>query len=410
MAPRTPAKPEAEAAPSRVRLLLRLVALLALITAMLVGAYYLSDVFAPLIAALVLAYMLDPLVGRLEKRGWSRGKAVAVIFIVALLSIGALVGVMVPFAVRDVGGAVVALTGEFDDANWNGRLDPEEAGTYRDRTGDGVADPGYIVKIDLWMRQSTHLKAVAKWIEAQHLKERLIEWARTNAREIAEQSFSVGSAGMQAVVGAIGYVIWVCLTIVLFPIYLFVFMKGLGGIREKAVATVPGPWRAKFELVFGELGTCLSAFFQGRLVIAVATAIVTAAGFGILGLRFGVILGVAIGLATIVPFLNLAFLVPALAIAALESPGASGVLWVLAVYGIGQAIDPILSPYVLSKGTGLHPVTVFVSILVWGRLLGLVGMLLSVPLTAACKILGRELVLPLLASFDAHAPAESGDA
>jgi predicted PurR-regulated permease PerM len=186
----------------------------------------------------------------------------------------------------------------------------------------------------------------------------------------------------------------------LFPIYLYVFLKGLSGITEQTTELVPKIWRPKFEGITAEFGATLSAFFRGRLVVVFAMSLFTAVAFGITGLKFGVVLGIAIGLASIVPFLNLVFLVPALLIAALEFQSAGGVALILVLYAVGQMIDPILSPYLLSRGTGQHPVTVLVSLFVWGRLLGVVGLLLAVPLTAAMKILGRETVLPILADVD----------
>ncbi|MHC4506407.1 MAG: AI-2E family transporter, partial [Planctomycetota bacterium] len=111
------------------------------------------------------------------------------------------------------------------------------------------------------------------------------------------------------------------------------------------------------------------------------------------------------------PFVNVVFLVPALLIALFDFQSFFWVAVVFGIYGGGQALDPILTPYLLSRGTGLHPVTIIVSIFVWGRLLGATGLLLAVPLSAALKIIGRETVVPILAGGESEAdPTTTGTA
>jgi len=400
------AKPGKTAA-DRKRGVLRVFLWVGLVAAGLGFIYYLSDIFAPLLAALAVAYMLDPLVRRLEKRGWSRRKSVIVIFAAALLAMIVVVGTITPFVVRDISGSVVALTGEFDDANRNGVLDDDEKASFNDWNEDGVADPGYIVRADLWMAKSPHFHEVRKYMVENRIPERVVEWAKENAREIARTTFDFGSAGFKAILGAFSAVTWWAVNVMLFPIYLYFFLEGFGGVRDKTVEFIPSVWRPKIQKMGAEIGESVSAFFRGRLILIFILAILTAIAYAIIGLRFGVILGLLIGLTSLVPFLPLAFVVPAMVIAGLEFQTAGMVIAVLSVYLVSQfIIEPVLTPYLLGKSTGLHVVTVMVALFVWARLLGAVGLLLAVPITAALKVIARETVLPLLA--EQEAPAVEG--
>jgi len=362
----------------------------ALVTLLFIWA--LGDIFAPVFAALALAYMLNPFVKRLEARGWSRRRAVLAIFTAAIFFMVSMIAASIPFVVRDVSYAVSAARASLEDVD-AGVEDgaPGEAGDAEPK-GAGRED-GLSGKLARALRRSETMRMALDWAEKQRLTERAFAWLQENARLVAEQTLSAAKGGM-AILFRLG---WLGFMVLLFPVYLYFFMVGLGEVTGKAFTVVPPALRPKVEKMAHEFGVSLSAFFRGRLVVALAIGLFTATGFALVGLRFGIFLGIAIGIASMVPFVNIIFLVPALIIAPVQFESFWWMAIVFGIYAVGQGLDPLLTPYLMSRGTGLHPVTIIVSLLVWGRLLGAVGLLMAVPLTAAAKIAGRELLLPALA-------------
>jgi predicted PurR-regulated permease PerM len=404
-------KPVAPARPRDPRRQLRIAVFAALVVGALLFVWALGDIFAPVFAALALAYMLDPFVTRLEARGWRRKRAVLAIFAAAVFLIVAMLAAAVPFIVRDVSFAVSAAGARLDEAGAvDESTEPEGAGgaggedkgaapasAGADDEGaasrDPGADDGLGGKLTRALRRSETMSGILDWAKDRRLTDRAFVWLQENARLVAEQTLSAARGGI-AFLFRLG---WLGFMVLLFPVYLYFFMVGLGELKTKAFAVVPPAWRSKVESMAHEFGVALSGFFRGRLVVSLAIGVFTATAFAFVGLRFGVLLGLAIGVASLVPFVNIVFLVPALLIAPVQFESFWWVAIVFGLYAAGQGLDPLLTPYLMSRGTGLHPVTIIVSLLVWGRLLGVVGLLIAVPLTAALKIAGREVVLPVLA-------------
>ena len=143
---------------AHTRRVLRVVLVAGLAAAMLVFIYVLGDIFAPVFAA--LAYMLDPLVRRLERRGWPRRRAVIAIFAAAAFVIVALLAGSVPFLVRDVSYAVSAASAHLEEAGGEGGR-PAEAG------GDDFSS-----KFERSLRRSETMRRILDWAEEQHVMER----------------------------------------------------------------------------------------------------------------------------------------------------------------------------------------------------------------------------------------------
>ncbi|MEL7060033.1 MAG: AI-2E family transporter [Acidobacteriota bacterium] len=137
------------------------------------------------------------------------------------------------------------------------------------------------------------------------------------------------------------------------------------------------------------------AFFRGQLVIAFLQGLLFAIGFSVVGLRYGFVLGLTLGLLNIVPYLgNIVGLGVALPLAYFQSGGGWGlVLGVMVVFVIVQSIEGyLLTPKIMGDQTGLHPVAIIFAIFFWGSALqGIAGMILAIPLTAFLVVFWKLL-------------------
>jgi predicted PurR-regulated permease PerM len=153
----------------------------------------------------------------------------------------------------------------------------------------------------------------------------------------------------------------------------------------------------------------VKAFFQGQLIIAVCMGALYAISFALIGLQFGVLIGLVLGLLNIIPFLGtLIGLLVVLPLAYLQPDGGVELL-VLAslVFAAVQLIESwLLTPKIMANHSGLHPALVVISLFFWGTVLsGIIGMVLAVPLTAFFVAIWSEIKASLkhtLSSQDAR--------
>ncbi len=191
-------------------------------------------------------------------------------------------------------------------------------------------------------------------------------------------------------------------SVAVIPVYLFFFLLS----NTDPTRGLPGhlPFLKKEhrdDVVFlvREFIGILVAFFRGQLLIGLIMGVLLATGFSIGGLKFGLTIGLLTGLLNIVPYLgSILGLSVALPLAFFQ-PDGGGLPLVgicLAVFIIVQAVEGwFLTPRIMGRQTGLHPVAIIVAVFFWGQALGgILGMMLAVPLTAffvtAWRLLRRK--------------------
>ncbi|OHE78239.1 MAG: AI-2E family transporter [Verrucomicrobia bacterium RIFCSPLOWO2_12_FULL_64_8] len=173
------------------------------------------------------------------------------------------------------------------------------------------------------------------------------------------------------------------------PIYLFFFLLARGSPTSRLGEHLPflsPELRADVVFLASEFVSIVTAFFRGQLLIGLVMGVLLATGFSIVGLKFGFFIGLAFGVLNIVPYLGTIIgLSVALPLAFFQPEG--GLLLValvLVVFTIVQCIEGwFLTPRIMGRQTGLHPVAIIIAIFFWGTALGgVLGMVLAVPLTA----------------------------
>lgn len=150
----------------------------------------------------------------------------------------------------------------------------------------------------------------------------------------------------------------------------------------------------------------ITAFFQGQLIIAVCMGTLYALGFTLIGLKFGVLVGLVLGLLNIVPFLGtLIGLLVVLPMAYLQPEGGIQLLLMTGmVFAAVQLIESwLLTPRIMANHSGLHPALVVISLFFWGTALGgIIGMVLAVPLTAFFVAIWSEIKASLKRSLSSR--------
>ncbi|MDF9827018.1 putative PurR-regulated permease PerM [Ereboglobus sp. PH5-5] len=173
------------------------------------------------------------------------------------------------------------------------------------------------------------------------------------------------------------------------PIYLFFFLlsrsEPTAKLAEQLPFLKPG-LREDIVFLVNEFIAIIVSFFRGQLTIALIMGVMLAIGFWAFGLQFGVLIGLALGILNIIPYLGtITGILITLPLAFFQPDGGMVLIFKLAiVYVVVQLIESwLLTPKIMGDRTGLHPAVIIFAIFFWGTALGgIMGMLLAIPFTA----------------------------
>lgn len=212
----------------------------------------------------------------------------------------------------------------------------------------------------------------------------------------------------EGALGNVGSITSFLIDALLVPIYAFFLILAMPNLRTGIKDLIPVKHRDGTLRIVRDVEKAVSAFFRGRLIICLLCSLVGVAGF--LGLQlfgikvpYGILFGVLLGLVTPIPMAGIVMVIPAIALTMIQ-PGAgpaSGAL-VFGVYLAVQATEAVLIPLVLGREVELHPVWLIIALLLCGKILGVLGLILAVPIAATVRILGREYLWPRLKTWAAR--------
>ncbi len=181
------------------------------------------------------------------------------------------------------------------------------------------------------------------------------------------------------------------------------------------VPYIPAAHRARTLELLDKMDASVAAFIRGRLLQVLVMIVVLSVGWWWAGVPFWLLLGVLSGLLNLVPFAAVVGWLVAILLTSIDAmAGGDGftlsvIIWPTVVYVVAQALDGwVVEPLVQGKATDLDPVTVLLVVMVGAALAGLLGMLLAIPTAACIKILAKEVFLPWLRALAAESePAAS---
>jgi predicted PurR-regulated permease PerM len=177
------------------------------------------------------------------------------------------------------------------------------------------------------------------------------------------------------------------------PIYLFFLLKESPAIERRWREYLPlrnSPLKNEVAAVLAQINNYIIAYFRGQLLVCLIDGTLIGAALYICGLNFAPLIGLLVVILTMIPYLGIILCwIPAVLIAAGQWGDWIHPLTVTGVFLVVQNLEAIfVAPRIVGNSVGLHPMTVIVSIFIWGLLIGgLLGPILAVPLTATLKVL-----------------------
>ncbi|NLC76984.1 MAG: AI-2E family transporter [Clostridia bacterium] len=314
--------------------------------------YWIRSILLPFLLALVLAYLLNPIVEFWQQKGLSRTGGIILTYLLL--------------------GAVILMVGVyFFPILWR-QLEV------------------LLVSIPSYTRQVQELLQGFydnyQRINIPHTIRHEVDLALNRVEIVLTQT--TGQV-INGILGIFSYLF----SIIMAPILAYFILNDEGRTADWFLGLMPEPWRMKTLHLWEEIDVQLIRFIKGHLLVASLVGLLTSIGFMIIGLEFPILLGAIVGVADIIPYFGPVIgAVPALAVGILHSKGqALGALVVIFV--IQQLESNILSPKIIGSSVGLHPVWVIFVLLLGNKVYGILGMLLAVPVTITLRVLWRHFVL-----------------
>jgi putative permease len=300
---------------------------------------FMGQMLAPVLASIVIAYLLEGLVAVLQRRGAPRTRVVILVFLSFMAFILFLLLGVIPL----LWGQALELIREL---------------------------PNYLSRGQAELLQIPHHYPVIS--EAQ-----ITDLMALMQKEITLQGQRILSLSLSSIPGIITVLVY----LILVPLLVFFFLKDKGLIIRWFTGFLPTErtlstevWRA----VDVQLGNYVRGKFWEILVVGVSTFIV----FSLLGIKYAMLLAVLVGLSVVVPYIGAAVVtVPVALVAWFQWGWGSDFAWLMVAYGVIQALDGnVLVPLLFSEVVNLHPVAIIVAILVFGGLWGFWGVFFAIPL------------------------------
>lgn len=395
------------------------VAVIAAVVGLVLLGYWLRSVTVPLLIALALAYLFEPIVI------WATRKyevtrtmvagglvaAVAALFAVALLGL-ALSVVQTVDLVRTLperaGGLIKLVDEHLPAAVGESLLEGIDALIGHDGQAEQTP-PGEAPAPDEPPANAEAEADPVETVNPSELAAQIRTWLRANLGSIFQATVRTTGDALSLILAFVGSTIYIAFTLFLIPFYFFAFSTGWPKLRDAVVEVFPVEHSKGVYTMLGKMDAAVSGFVRGRIVICAIMGVLFAVGWWMCGVPYWLLLGILTGVFSIVPYLGgvgLPMAVILLWLGQAELPADDRmawwgiVLWPTVVFTLVQLIEGYgLTPLIAGKATNLGPVSILVAVLAGGAVGGVYGMLLAIPAAACMKIVIMDLILPRIKAY-----------
>lgn len=314
--------------------------------------YVLRGVLLPFIVALLMAYMMEPVV--IWNQKWTRSRRRFLPVVLTLLEVCVVLGtfgaIFVPYLISE--------TTQMADA-------------LKQYATTQVDIPYISREIHAFIQENVNFEEVQKYLSKE-------QWAEVGKTVLTSSwTFLSSTAGF----------IWSLVSWLIVLLYLIFIMLDYERLTLSFRQLVPYSQRKKVFRIFDDVKMAMNRYFRGQFIIAFTVGVLFSIGFVIVGLPMGVVFGLFIGILNMVPYLQLISIPICFLLCLVGTVSGAGDFWVLlweslAVYVVVQLIqDLLLTPKIMGKAMGLNPAIILLSLSIWGCLLGFLGLIIALPLT-----------------------------
>jgi predicted PurR-regulated permease PerM len=317
--------------------------------AFFLALWFLGSVMLPFLVGGAVAYFLDPIADRLERLGLSRAAATVVITLAAVLIVTLLVLAVIPVLIQQLAALINAA--------------PAIAARFQ----------AFLTTTFPELNDSTSVM-------------------RQSLAEIASAIQARGGALAQGLITSLLSVVSWLLFIVVVPVVAFYLLLDWDHMVARIDDLLPRDHAPTIRRLAREIDVVLAGFVRGQLSVCLILGAYYATALAVAGLQFGLIVGAIAGAITVIPYVG-ALIGGALAIGL-----ALYQFWgdwlhigvIAAIFAVGQFLEGnVITPRLVGKSVGLHPVWLMLALSIFGAIFGFVGLLVAVPISAALGVLAR---------------------
>ncbi|NRA26034.1 MAG: AI-2E family transporter [Opitutales bacterium] len=346
-----------------------------------------QGVLLPLVIAAIIANLLRPLIRLIDdKTRLNQQQSIIVFYSLVLLCLTTLGFLIIPLFIREIGQLL--------------RESPEIFGNFLAFIQERFPD------LWSWLNEKIQSNGGSKDLISEAISK--------NSEAIREYVLQAGNI-LGGVGSSFGSMLGSLAAYSVIPIYLFFILdsrRDVWGDVDSQITFLPKERREDVVFLVKQFSEILVAFFRGQIVIGLILGVILAIGLSLIGLKFGFVIGLAVGLMNIVPYLGMVIgLGTMLPLAYFQDGGGMALLGMAAgVFILGQIItDYVLTPRIMGNQTGMSSMLIVFSVFFWGTALqGIMGMVLAIPLTAFFLVfwrLARAKYIPEF--FDSHGARET---
>ena len=313
---------------------------------------FFTTLFAPILIAGFLYYLLNPLVNLLMKMGVKRLAAIALIFILLIGMIVLIFMSIIPNLVEQL----VSLARNI---------------------------PGFISNMQTWLQELAN-NATRFPLFKELDVDKYISNLDVSAGSIIQQSLTGVTNGLGSVIGKITTIVLLLVTV---PFILFYMLKDGEKLVPNIERLFPEKQRENIKGLLQQLNKTLSDYISGQAIECLFVGTFTFLGYLLIGVDYAFLFGVIAGLTNLIPYLGPYLgLAPALIYTFFDSP-TRALLCIVVVIIVQQIDGNVIYPNVIGKSLNIHPLTIILILLVAGNLSGILGVFLGVPVYAILRTL-----------------------
>lgn len=320
---------------------------------------YLSDVLVPFAIALLLAYLLNPLVNIVSRRVKNHTLAVLLTLVSVFIVFVIAASVLVPMILDEISNTGRIVTQMVNNSEFAARAQD-------------------VLPQDIW-----------KWVEEELQKPEILQYFKSShVKQLALNFIRKVIPGLWGVIsGTTSFIAWLfgLFTIALYMVFLLFDFQA---IQKGWKNLIPPTQRDSITQFAQDFSDGMNRYFRGQAMVAGIVGILFALGFWLIGLPMGILIGLFVGVLNMVPYLQLISIPIALFFGVVHALEMGSSIWgYLGIIGIIYVVvqllqDIYLTPKIMGKITGFSPAIILLSLSVWGKLLGLLGLIIALPMTA----------------------------
>ena len=335
--------------------------------------YTLSSV----IIAIIFAYIINPIVNYLERKGVKRQFGVIIVYISAILIFGILIVSVIPKTINEVSNLLTSLPGMVDTLirEFNNFLSNVFAKF-------NIELPKNFINV----YKETNPKVNGN-VETPQIVSNILDSIKGTINDLIVKVQGSLMGSLSNVISKLYGFLTSAFRLVLIIIFSFYFSVDKERFMLRVKKAIPNKHREDISYLTRNIDIALQQFIRGRMLMAIFVGLLTMVYLLVLRVDFAIIIGLITCVADIIPFIG-PFLgcAPAVLFAFMDSPMKA--LWVLILFVIVQWVENnILAPKLIGDSTGLNPLVILISIIIGGGIFGVWGMVISVPLTSIIFIL-----------------------